>query len=104
MFQTLDPTQLKALLEGDDPPRVIDVRTAAEFARGAIAGSQHVELSTLPASIDAFDPGASLVLVCQSGARSSQACAWLDQRGFQRVSNLGGGLAGWTRTGLPLTR
>jgi rhodanese-related sulfurtransferase len=103
MFQTVDAAQLKALLEGDERPRLIDVRTAAEVARGAIAGAQHVELSTLPANLDAFDPGAPVVLVCQSGGRSAQACALLDQRGFQRVYNLGGGISGWTRFGLPLT-
>jgi rhodanese-related sulfurtransferase len=102
MFQILDAAQLKVLLEGEDRPRVLDVRTAGEFARGTIAGAQHVELGTLPAKADAFDPGSPVVLVCQSGARSAQGCAWMDQRGFQRVYNLAGGIAGWTRAGLPL--
>jgi rhodanese-related sulfurtransferase len=102
MFQTLDAAQLKALLEGDDRPRVLDVRTVGEFARGTIAGAQHAELGTLPAKADIFDPRAAVVLVCQSGTRSAQGCAWLEQRGFQRVYNLGGGIAGWTRAGLPL--
>ena len=104
MFQTVDAAQLKALLEGDDPPRVVDVRTAAELARGTIAGAQHIELGTLPANVDAFDPGAPVVLICQSGARSAQACAWMDQRGFQRVYNLGGGIAGWMRAGMSVAK
>jgi rhodanese-related sulfurtransferase len=103
MFQTVDAAQLKALLEGDERPRLIDVRTTAEFARGTITGAQHVELSTLPANVGALDPGAPVVLVCQSGGRSSQACAFLDQHGFQRVYNLGGGIAGWIRTGFPIS-
>jgi rhodanese-related sulfurtransferase len=102
MFQTVDAPQLKALLEGDNRPLVLDVRTADEFARGTIAGAQHAELGTLPAKIDAFDPRAAVVLICQSGTRSAQGCPWLEQRGFQRVYNLGGGIAGWTRMGLPL--
>ena len=102
MFQIIDAAQLKALLEGEDRPRVLDVRTAGEFARGTIAGAQHVELGTLPEKADALDPRAPVVLVCQSGARSAQGCAWLDQRGFQRVCNLGGGIAGWMRAGFPL--
>jgi rhodanese-related sulfurtransferase len=102
MYQTVDAAQLKALLEGGDRPRVIDVRTVAEFARGTIGGAQHVELGTLPANLDGLDPRAPVVLVCQSGGRSSQGCALLDQRGFQRVYNLVGGIAGWTRAGLPL--
>jgi rhodanese-related sulfurtransferase len=102
MVQTVDATQLKSLLESDDRPRLLDVRTTGEFARGTIAGAEHAELGTLPAKVDALDPGAPVVLVCQSGVRSAQGCAWLEQRGFQRVYNLGGGIAGWTRTGLPL--
>ena len=102
MFQTVDAAQLKALLEGDDRPLVLDVRTAGEFARGTIAGAQHAELGTLPAKVDALDPRAPVVLICQSGTRSAQGCAWLEQRGFERVYNLGGGIAGWTRTGYPL--
>jgi rhodanese-related sulfurtransferase len=103
MFQTVDAAQLKALLEGDERPRLIDVRTTAEFARGTIAGAQHVELSALPANLDALDPAVAVVLVCQSGGRSSQGCALLDQRGFKRVYNLGGGIAGWIRTGFPIS-
>ena len=91
-----------ALLESDARPLVLDVRTAGEFARGTITGAQHAELGTLPAKVFAFDPRAPVVLICQSGARSAQACAWLEQRGFQCVYNLGGGIAGWMRTGLPL--
>ncbi len=102
MFQTIDAAKLKALLEGEDRPLLLDVRTAGEFARGTIAGAQHAELPTLPAKADAFDPGAPVVLMCQSGARSAQGCAWLEQRGFQRVYNLGGGIAGWTHAGFPL--
>jgi rhodanese-related sulfurtransferase len=102
MYQTVDAAQLQALLESDERPRVIDVRTAAEVARGRIAGAQHVELGALPANLDGLDPRAPVVLVCQSGGRSSQGCALLDQRGFQRVYNLGGGIGGWTRAGLPL--
>lgn len=103
MFQTVDAAQLKALLEGEDPPRVVDVRTAGEFARGSLGGAQHVELSALPAGAAAFDLGAPVVLICQSGTRSALGCAWMDQRGFQRVYNLGGGIAGWQRAGFQVS-
>ena len=102
MFQTIDAAQLKALLESDDRTRLLDVRTAAEFARRTIAGAEHAELAMLPAEVDALDPSAPVILVCQSGARSGQGCAWLEQRGFQRVYNLAGGISAWTRMGLPL--
>jgi rhodanese-related sulfurtransferase len=102
MYQTLDAAQLNALLESDDRLRVIDVRTAGEFARGSIAGAQHIELGTLPANVETLDALAPVVLVCQAGGRSAQASAWLDQRGFKHVYNLAGGINGWTRAGLPI--
>jgi rhodanese-related sulfurtransferase len=102
MVQTLDAAQLNALLESADRPRLIDVRTPAEFARGTIAGAQHIELGALPGQVDTLDPLAPVVVMCQSGGRSAQGCALLDQRGFQRVYNLGGGIAGWARAGLPV--
>jgi rhodanese-related sulfurtransferase len=102
MFQTVDAAQLKALLQSEDPPRLLDVRTAPEFTRGTIAGAEHAELRTLPTIVDTLDPGIPVVLLCESGARSAQGCAWLEQRGFQRVYNLAGGIAGWRQSGLPL--
>jgi rhodanese-related sulfurtransferase len=91
------------MLEADAPPQLLDVRTAAEFARGAIAGATHIELAALPARSAELDPTAPWVLYCLSGARSAQACAYLAQRGFSRLYNLEGGIAAWARAGLPVT-
>jgi rhodanese-related sulfurtransferase len=102
MFQTIDAVELSRLIESGEAPRVVDVRTPAEVARGTISGALNIELSTLPARLSELDSDAPVVVVCQSGARSAQACAYLAERGFRRASNLGGGIAGWTRAGLPL--
>ncbi len=103
MFQTIDAAELQRLLEIGQAPRVVDVRTAGEVSRGMIIGALHIELSTLPARLSELDSDAPIVLVCQSGARSAQACAYLAQRGFGRACNLAGGIAGWVRAGLPLS-
>jgi rhodanese-related sulfurtransferase len=102
MFQTIDAVELSRLIQSGEVPRVIDVRTPAEVARGTISGALHIELSTLPARLSELDSDASVVVVCQSGARSAQACAYLAERGFRRACNLGGGIAGWMQAGLPL--
>src|SRR6202022_1877513 len=103
MFETLDPARLQELCASPEPPQLIDVRNAAEFARGSIAVARNVELAALTAAVDELDPHAPIVLICLSGARSAQACQYLAQRGFTRVYNLDGGLASWVRSGLPLT-
>jgi len=90
------------LLQGAAPPQLIDVRSAAETARGVIAGALHIELSALPARVSELDPGAPCVLYCLSGARSAQGCAFLAQRGFRRLYHLDGGISAWARAGLPV--
>jgi rhodanese-related sulfurtransferase len=103
MYQSLDPARLQALLQSGRPPQLVDVRSAAEIARGAIAGARHIELSALPARAAELDPEAPCVLYCLSGARSAQGCAYLAQRGFQRLYHLDGGIAAWAKAGLPIT-
>ena len=103
MYQTIDASRLHGMLGEAAPPTVIDVRTAAEVARGAIAGAQHIELATLPARLAELDPGTPYVLYCLSGGRSAQACGYLAQRGFNQLYNLEGGIAAWGRAGFPLS-
>ena len=102
MYQSLDPAGLQALLASADPPRLIDVRGAAEVARGMIPGAQNIELGALAARMEELDPDAPLVLYCLSGARSAQGCAWLAQQGFQQLYHLQGGIAAWMKAGLPV--
>jgi len=81
---------------------LLDVRTDPEVARGFIAGAKHVPLNQLPGRYEELDPQATLVVYCQSGARSAQACGWLAEHGFTQVHNLQGGIGAWIRAGLPL--
>ena len=103
MYQSLDPVGLQTLLEAAAPPRLIDVRSVAEIARGAIAGATHIDLAALPARAAELDPEAPCVLYCLSGARSAQGCEYLARRGFQRLYHLDGGIAAWAKAGLPVT-
>ena len=81
---------------------MIDVRTDVEFAQGAIRGSKHLPLHMLPLMADQLEKEKSIVLICRSGARSAQACAFLAQKGFENVYNLRGGVMGWAQAGLSL--
>jgi rhodanese-related sulfurtransferase len=102
MYKALDPSSLKSMLDGPSRPRLIDVRTPAETARGVIEGAELVELSTLPGAIERLSPNEPLVIYCHSGGRSAQACDYLMQRGFKDVYNLEGGITGWAKAGMPV--
>ena len=102
-FQDLDPMDLQKLLqEGDDNLVLVDVRTPAEVARGAIPGAQSIPLHLLPLNAAALDKAQPVVFYCQSGARSAQACQYLRQQGHDKLYNLRGGIIAWARNGLPI--
>jgi phage shock protein E len=71
--------------------RIIDVRTAAEFADESYPGALNVPLKLLPAKLDELGPkDKPIVLYCASGARSAQAARILKQAGYTDVVNAGG--------------
>jgi rhodanese-related sulfurtransferase len=81
---------------------LVDVRTEAEFAAGAIAGAKFLPLHMLPLAGDQLPTDKPVIFYCRSGARSAQACAFMTSKGYQNVFNLQGGVMGWARAGLAL--
>jgi rhodanese-related sulfurtransferase len=78
---------------------LLDVREPGEWAAGHIAGATHMPLGDLdPASVPA---GTSVVAVCRSGNRSSQAALELLKTGRDAV-NMAGGMLAWQKAGLPV--
>jgi len=79
--------------------RIIDVRSAAEFATGHIPGAINIpmeQVETRTADVG----GGPVVMVCEAGARAAIVAGWLAPR--QPVSVLTGGTAAWRNAGLPL--
>ena len=68
--------------------RIIDVRSAVEYAEGHIPGAVNIPLNQIPLLDVPKD--APIYLYCRSGARSARGCKALEKLGFTNVSNLGG--------------
>lgn len=99
-FSEITPDQLEQWREEGREFRLIDVRSPAEAGRGIIPGAEVVPLATLPMRKDEFAGSDTPVVVyCQSGARSAQACAFLTQQGVDTAHNLRGGIVGWAQQG-----
>jgi rhodanese-related sulfurtransferase len=82
---------------------VLDVRTAAEWRRGHIRGSENVPLGSVKSRLAKLPPDRTIVTVCASGHRSASAARALRRAGFE-VENLKGGMHGWARQGLPIEK
>ena len=72
--------------------QLIDVREPDEVAAGTLPGAVNIPLGDLPARVGELDRDRRVVLLCRSGARSTQAARFLTASGFTDVVNLAGGM------------
>ncbi len=103
-FRELEADELAAWLSRGENVRLIDVRTPAEVARGVIPEAENLPLHLIPLQVDDLPDAPKVVFYCRSGARSAQACVYMNTRGCEEVYNLRGGIIAWLRSGLPVTR
>ncbi|HEY0722193.1 MAG TPA: rhodanese-like domain-containing protein [Gammaproteobacteria bacterium] len=99
----IDVAELQQLLsEERENIHLIDVRSPAEIAQGAIPGAEPLPLHLLPLQLDRIPADKKVVLYCRSGARSAQACAFVEAQGKSNVYNLRGGIIAWAQHGLAI--
>lgn len=100
----VDSTWLAERLAGATAPRVLDVRTPAEFESAHIRGSYNVPLDTLREHRDeiAGHLDEDVVLVCRSGQRAQQAELALAGTELDNVKVLHGGITAWQGAGHPV--
>ena len=81
---------------------LLDVREDDEWAAGHAPDAVHVPLATLPGEMSQLD-GKTVLTVCRSGGRSSQAAEALRAAGID-VTNVAGGMSQWSADGHPVVR
>ena len=77
----------------------IDVREDEEHAEVHIPGTINIPLSEFPARLDEISEDAPVILVCNTGVRSSQAALFLAGMGYDQLYNLEDGTKGWLKKG-----
>ena len=90
------------LLSSSQPPLAIDVRAPGERDRKHIAGSLSFPLNHLTENLEKLPKDRPLLVYCAGGYRSSIAASLLQRSGFDSVSEIAGGLAGWESAKLPV--
>ena len=97
----IGPARAHELLEGADPPLLVDIREDWELEAGRIVPSEHVPMSDLGTRLEPYR-NQSLVLYCAHGNRSLRLARALSDAGFEDVVSLAGGIVGWAEEGLPV--
>ena len=103
---TIDPADLRTLMNSAAPPRVLDVRTPGEFDAIHMPGAYNVPLDLLREHRDEIlsHLDQDVVLVCRSGQRATQADDTLRRAGMTNVHVLDGGITAWEAKGFAVNR
>ncbi|WP_373508434.1 rhd_2599 family sulfurtransferase [Thiocapsa sp.] len=102
MINEIDSESLHGRIASGEDVLLVDIRTPAEIAQGAIPDAMQLPMHLIPIRINELPKDRDVVLYCRSGARSYQACAYMLQQGYDRVLNLRGGIIAWARHGYPI--
>ena len=93
----ISTTELKDILNEDY--QFVDIRTPEEYQGGHIEefniNIDFYEFSSNHALLDQLDKDKPVVLICNSGNRSTQASNILDDLGFKEIYNVTGGVMAW---------
>lgn len=100
-WNDLAPEDAAAAMAKDPAIKVLDVRTQPEHQAHRIGAAQLIPVQELAQRIAELDPDSSYLVVCEHGVRSVAACGFLEQHGFESLTNLQGGMARWVQSGLP---
>lgn len=85
---------------------ILDVRDEAEYAAGHIKGAKHVPLDGLQNRLTEFEKQKDkpVLVHCQRGIRSNNACKILAENEFTQLHQLQGGLDKWIEAKMPLVK
>ncbi|XLS28263.1 rhodanese-like domain-containing protein [Flavobacteriaceae bacterium M23B6Z8] len=84
--------------QADSDSFLLDVRTPEEFEDGHIPGATNIDIylgQEFVDEVEKLDKNKNYYVYCRSGKRSGQACAIMNQLGFENAYNLSGGFMEW---------
>jgi glyoxylase-like metal-dependent hydrolase (beta-lactamase superfamily II)/rhodanese-related sulfurtransferase len=101
---SISANELAARINSDPQLNVLDVRKPGEVENGMIAGAQHICLSRLQKDLHTLDQSKHYFIHCAGGYRSMMAASIMKQKGFDKVTNILGGMGKIKETGLKMVQ
>jgi rhodanese-related sulfurtransferase len=98
----IGPGEATRMLNHDNAV-MIDMRTDKEYGEGHVVNAIHVPSADNVTQLDKYRDK-PVIVYCNSGSRSAGFCSRLRKQGFSSVYNLRGGIHGWQKAELPLSK
>lgn len=78
---------------------LVDCRELNEWEQGHIKEAQLIPLSEFENKYTCLEKSKHIIIQCRSGRRSLNACMFLQDQGYEQLSNLEGGILDWIDNG-----
>lgn len=101
-IETITVQDLCHRLDRDEEPWILDVRSEEEAENNEIPTAHRIHLTQLPGRMDDVLKGQHIYIFCGSGLRSMIAASLLQRAGYDALTVVLGGLAGWSSVTCPL--
>ncbi len=96
---------LHELIESEREFVLLDIRTMNEIQQGMIPTGVIQSMRELPVELHKYtDKDALMVIYCRSGIRSYQVCEFMQDKGYNNVYNLAGGIMDWAEKGFAISQ
>jgi molybdopterin/thiamine biosynthesis adenylyltransferase/rhodanese-related sulfurtransferase len=86
--------ELKSRIDAGEDVFILDVREPYEYQIANIGGKL-IPQNEVPQRLAEIDRDREIVVQCRSGQRSQRIAEFLQQSGYQKVTNLAGGILAW---------
>lgn len=91
----IEPRDLAEAMKSG-PVRLLDIRTAEEYAAVHIEGAHHFNQELMNEILSKWPRHELMVIMDHTGARSLDAAAYFAGHGFENVKSLRGGIDAWS--------
>ena len=91
----VSPVEVAAALRSDDPPRLIDVRSPAEWELARIEGAT-LMTEVVAELVMSWPKDTPIVFYCHLGQRSLDAASYFAGHGFTDLRSMTGGIEAWS--------
>jgi len=98
-IELISAEDLHGMITGADDFVLVDVRAPLEYEENHIEGAINIPVADLRTRHTELNREKKTVLMCSSGNRSSLGASILKQHGFADVSNVAGGMSGYSAAG-----
>lgn len=96
VYKSISPKQLFERLNAGEKLKFIDVREPIEYEIARVETAELLPLSRFGEWIGTLKPEDEIIVMCHHGIRSANVCMYLVRNGFEKVSNLEGGIDLWS--------